>query len=77
MRLVDGNDPLEGRIEVCVNNAWGTVCDNGWDAIDATVACRQLGFSTAGIAIIIIVRLCVRIYVLVCMYCVRIHKLMA
>lgn len=35
----------QGRIEVCVNNLWGKVCDDGWSAIDAQVACAQLGFT--------------------------------
>ena len=43
IRLVGGSNPLEGRVEVCINRAWGTVCDDGFSSEDATVICNQLG----------------------------------
>ena len=43
IRLADGTSDSNGRVEVCRNSIWGTVCDNGWDVLDATVVCRQLG----------------------------------
>ena len=45
VQLVGGKSESEGRIEVCLNGRWGTVCDNGWDNQDVQVVCRQLGFS--------------------------------
>lgn len=46
LRLINNGVPQldEGRLEVCVNNVWGTVCGNGFDVLDANVACKMAGF---------------------------------
>ena len=44
VRLAGGPNRAEGRVEVCSNNTWGTVCDVGWDENDAVPACRSAGF---------------------------------
>lgn len=38
----------EGRVELCFNNSYWTVCDDRWDSIDAGVVCRQLRYSFMG-----------------------------
>ena len=48
LRLMGGSLPNEGRVEICINNAWGSVCVDYWGNTDATVVCRQLGYKTQG-----------------------------
>ena len=43
LRVADGNTTC-GRLEVFAFDAWRPVCSDGFDNIDATVACINLGF---------------------------------
>ena len=47
IRLVNGSLESEGRLEVCVNQLWGTVCSS-WSWRLTRVACRQLGHQELG-----------------------------
>ncbi|KFQ60372.1 Neurotrypsin, partial [Pelecanus crispus] len=42
IRLMDGENKKEGRVEIFINGQWGTICDDGWSDKDAAVVCRQL-----------------------------------
>ena len=52
VRLAGGRNVLEGRVEICFNNAWGTVCDESFSSYDAHVACTSLGLPFNGLIIV-------------------------
>ena len=43
--LIGGSRRHEGRVEICINETWGTVCDNTFNESDAKVVCLQLGLT--------------------------------
>ncbi|XP_019859820.1 PREDICTED: scavenger receptor cysteine-rich domain superfamily protein-like [Amphimedon queenslandica] len=46
VRLTSGS--TYGAVEVCLNNGWGSICRDFWNNEDASVICRQLGYSPYG-----------------------------
>ena len=45
IRLMNGSNKFEGRVEYCNDSQWKSVCYYGFYDEEASVACRQLGFS--------------------------------
>ena len=48
IRLADGPNANEGRVEICYQNVWGAVYDEDWTGNDTAVVCSQLGFGRLG-----------------------------
>lgn len=53
MRIVNnfGSEEFGGRVEVCVNGQWGSICDDGWGLNEAHVVCSQFGYTDYGMMI--------------------------
>ena len=48
VRLVGGQKPSEGRVEICAHGYWATTCYSNWDTVETEITCRQLGLPTSG-----------------------------
>ena len=49
IRLKNGGSPYEGRVEICIHNEWGTVCDESFGDFEASVACVGSGYLWKGL----------------------------
>ncbi|XP_069829428.1 T-cell differentiation antigen CD6-like isoform X2 [Dendropsophus ebraccatus] len=47
LRLSGSHGPCAGRVEIFMDGVWGSVCHDGWDALDAEVTCRHLKCGSA------------------------------
>ncbi|KAL5509606.1 hypothetical protein EMCRGX_G005000 [Ephydatia muelleri] len=50
VRLASGPTPAEGRMELYYNGSYGSICQIGWNLVDATVVCKSLGYAAALVA---------------------------
>ena len=52
VRLEGGSNEYEGRVEICINQVWGTICSGSsysrWGVTDGRVVCKQLGHQEFG-----------------------------
>ena len=56
IRLTGGTSAGQGTVEICgTNGVWGSVCDDSWGTSDAQVVCRQLGYATSGIHVLVMI----------------------
>ena len=48
LHLVGGHNEKEGKVLVCYNGEWHTICSDNWSEMgaEANVVCSSLGFSS-------------------------------
>ena len=48
LRLDTSDAAIGGRLEICYDGIWGSICNEEWTIEDARVACKQLGLPLEG-----------------------------
>ena len=43
--LVDSNPAITGNVEACLGGSYISICDVGWDDVEAQLFCYALGYS--------------------------------
>ena len=49
---MNGSNNREGRVEVCMNGRWGTVCNRSHERV-AEVVCAQLGYPVGAYRVVV------------------------
>ena len=44
VRLMNGPSPNKGRVEMCLNRVWVSICNNSFSSSEANTVCGQLGY---------------------------------
>ena len=71
VRLLGGVSSEQGRVEVCYNGVWGTMCgEDRWTHTEAAVICHQLGYNLTETSMYIFT--CTYIHVYIYMYYIHI-----
>ena len=48
IKLIGGDADYEGTIQMCLNNTFGTICDDRFNSLAAGVVCSSLGYPRQG-----------------------------
>ena len=48
IKLIGGTAAYGGTIQVCMNNRFGTICDDKFNSVAAGVVCNSLGYPRQG-----------------------------
>ena len=48
IRLAGGTSPANGRVEVCSNGFWTSLCSTNFDTAEADIVCAEVGYQGLG-----------------------------